>query len=850
MAIDGRHSDEPQEAFVNIRRVCMACALVLVAGTVPSAQAPPGRQMSAAVAAATGALNRGQFDEVEHLLSNATDPSSVALRARARIAQGRYDEATKLLTGVAASQPDSEAALELGLLDLYLGRRAEGQRRLRLLASRIDARTAGDYYRLARAARALAPFQDAEAFKEANGFFRQANRLAPDDPEINATWGELFLEKHLPAEAMKSFQEVLRVDNSHVAALLGAAQVTAGTNPPAARAAFDRAFKANPNSVPAHLLKAELSLDDRDRAEAKASIKTALSINPNSLEGRSLDAAMAALEDRTADFERLAQEVLAINPLYGEVYRIAGDHLARNYRFDEAVVMVRRAIALDSENSRAYADLGTHLLRTGDEPGARVALERAFKADSFDQTTYNQLQLLDTIDTFVTITDGDIIMRLDPKEAGVMREQALPLARQALDTLQRLYDFKVTGPILIEMFPKHDDFAVRTIGLPGFIGALGACFGRVVTLDSPTARDPGDFNWGETLWHEIAHVITLQMSKNRLPRWLSEGISVWEERRARPEWGRETDLEFARALIDDKVLKLQVINEGFSDPRAITLAYYQASLVVDHIVDTYGEPALRRLIRAYGDGLETDEAVKRSLGASLDQLQVGFDARVEKQYATVLRALQAPKFEGEPSLGDLRKMAESSPGSFVVQMQLGLALHESKDLPAAIQAFERAARLAPTASGDNNPNRFIAAIAVEMTDVPRAVRALEALLEVDSADVESARQLTKLVEGLGDARRSENAYRRVAEADPFDRDAQIALGRLALRRKDTETAVRAFRSALAANPPDRAQAHVELAEAYVAAGRLAEAKSQTLSALEIAPSFERAQDLLLKIVEP
>ena len=66
-----------------------------------------------------------------------------------------------------------------------------------------------------------------------------------------------------------------------------------------------------------------------------------------------------------------------------------------------------------------------------------------------------------------------------------MREQAMPLAREALDTLAKRWNFEIKGPILIEMFPKHDDFAVRNLGLPGMIGALGACFGRVVTLDSP-----------------------------------------------------------------------------------------------------------------------------------------------------------------------------------------------------------------------------------------------------------------------------------------------------------------------------------------------------------------------------
>ena len=115
-------------------------------------------------------------------------------------------------------------------------------------------------------------------------------------------------------------------------------------------------------------------------------------------------------------------------------------------------------------------------------------------------------------------------------ELPVMREYVGPLAQQALEIFSKRYQFTPKGPILIEMFPKHDDFAVRTVGLPGMIGALGACFGRVVTLDSPKARPPGDFNWAPTLWHELAHVITLQLSKQRVPRWLTEGISTYEEK--------------------------------------------------------------------------------------------------------------------------------------------------------------------------------------------------------------------------------------------------------------------------------------------------------------------------------
>jgi tetratricopeptide (TPR) repeat protein len=397
------------------------------------------------------------------------------------------------------------------------------------------------------------------------------------------------------------------------------------------------------------------------------------------------------------------------------------------------------------------------------------------------------------------------------------------------------------------MFPKHDDFAVRTIGLPGMIGALGACFGRVVTLDSPRARTPGEFNWGETLWHELAHVITLQMSGNRVPRWLTEGISVYEERRARPEWGKESDVSFAQALADGKAIKLEVLNEAFSDPKTISLAYYQASLVVDHLVQTYGEPALWKMLRAYGRGLETEDAVKDAYGISIAQLQTSFDGYTDKNYGAIVRALKAPELKEKPSLDDLKKLAADNPESFRIHMALADALNTAGDKAGAIKTFERAAQLLPTANGRGNPHLYIARIAEEQKDSDRAIRAYEAVLQIDNADVESARKLAGLLEAKGDAARTEDAYRRLVAADPFDSRGQTGLGRLALKRKDTALALRSFRSALATKPPDAAAAHADLAEALLANGQAAEAKREVLEALEIAPSFERAQDLLLKI---
>lgn len=308
-------------------------------------------------------------------------------------------------------------------------------------------------------------------------------------------------------------------------------------------------------------------------------------------------------------------------------------------------------------------------------------------------------------------------------------------------------------------------------------------------------------------------------------------------------------VRFAQALNEGRALKLDALNEAFTDPRTISLAYYQSSLVVDHLVDTYGEPALREFLRAFGRGLETDDALQEAFGAGFNLIQTAFDEKIEREFGSLRRALRRPEVGGDPSLDELRSLAAANPESFPLQMELARALREAGQPDAAIAALERAAVLVPGATGAINPHAMMADIAVEQGDTTRAIAALRSVLRVEHADLESARTLASLVAPLGDPVLIEEAYRRIVELDPFDTQALTAYGRVALQRRDLDAAVRAFRAALATNPTDRASAHLHLAEAYVETGQYAEARRETLSALEIAPSFERAQDLLLELVD-
>lgn len=801
-----------------------------------------------AVALAVCSVSDGRTSRVAYA-QGASDPTVV--KARAAMNRGQYADAEALLKPVIVKTPNGEAALELGLLYQMLGRSTDARALLKPISdlSPGPRTSASEYARLGRAARALGEFQ------LANDAYRIASERDPRDPAIQTGWGELFLERHENAEAMTSFRDALEADKSWIPALLGVAQLLINENPPAARKAVSQALALDPESVDAYVLLAQLELDESDREGAKAQLAKAKAINPNHLDALALNGAIAYVEDRQDDFKSEVAAALKINPHDAGAYRIAGDLAASNYRFEEAVALSRQALTLDPNDVQTLAALGVQLLRTGDEAEARVVLERAWSVDNSNRTTKNLLDMLDKLDKFDTVNQGGemppVIVRLDPKEAPVMREFVGLLANKAIRTFSQKYEFVPRGPILIEMFPRHDDFAVRTVGLPGMIGALGACFGRVVTLDSPKARPPGDFNWEPTLWHELAHVYTLQLSKQRVPRWLTEGISVYEEKLGLPGWGREGELMFAAAYGHGEHMTLKELNAAFQDPEKISLAYYEASLLAEHIVDTYGMKALRKLLTTYGEGVEGEAALRAGLGVDIDRLQVDFDKLLDAKYGSIVKAMTPPK-ELEPGKGNPEAVAAAFPGSFQAQVALGEFLWKAGRIDDAYKALERAAQLVPMATGPKSPHALMAQIAIAQKDRARTIKELEALLEHAHTDLDSARLLTKELEQAGGnvSVPLMAAYERVAALDPFDAANHSALGRLKLQSGDAPAAARSFRAAIAAGTLDAAAANADLAEAYLATGDKVLAKRAALAAIEVAPGYQRAQDLLLKLVTP
>jgi Flp pilus assembly protein TadD len=144
---------------------------------------------------------------------------------------------------------------------------------------------------------------------------------------------------------------------------------------------------------------------------------------------------------------------------------------------------------------------------------------------------------------------------------------------------------------------------------------------------------------------------------------------------------------------------------------------------------------------------------------------------------------------------------------------------------------------------------MMAQMALERKDSARAISELEKLLEHANTDLASVRLLAQELEATrAPAPRLMSAYERIAQLDPFDAANHSKLGRLKMQAGDPQSAVREFRAAIAAGTLDPASAHSDLAESYLAVGDKAQARRAILAAIEVAPGYPRAQELLLKVI--
>jgi tetratricopeptide (TPR) repeat protein len=768
---------------------------------------------------------RGKLDAAEDAFARAIDEgASDALTARLNLAVLRYDRGER-----------SEAFQEF---DRFI----EVYNRGRGLSS--DELTA-----VATAVRYLG-VDDHQLYRDALRAYDEAIAADPGNVEPRILVGELFLEKYQSGEAAASFADVLAVNPNHPRALLGMARRARFDGSPQAMELVRRSLEANPNLVEARAFLAELLIELESYEAAVDEADRALDVNPASLDALAALAAAGYLSRDRRAFEEAERRALSLNPVYAGLYTTLAEMSARNRLYQVAADFAARAVELDPSSWRGYALLGINQLRTGAIEEGKRNLETAFEGDPYDVWTKNTLDLLDNLGEYGQVRTDRFLISIDRKESELLALYLGDLAEEAYDRLLAIYGYRPATPIRVEVYPNHADFSVRTVGLVG-LGALGVSFGPVIAMDSPSARETGAFNWGSTFWHELAHTFHLGMTDHRVPRWFSEGLAVYEERRARPGWGDDVSLSFLSAYAQGRLLSVGELNNGFARPaypEQLIHSYYEASLVCEFIEREVGSQALVRMLAAYRDGLSTAHVFENVIGTDVDEFSERFFAYLDERFAGPLAAMRPDRTEGgPPSREEIAHRARSDRGDYMAQLGYGHILYEEGRLEEAVGYLERAKGLIPDYAGPGNPYWYLALIHKRQGSLELASDELAALTAINERDYQAHLELAEARDALGDRDGAADALERALYISPYDVMLHARLAAMYSEAGEAQKAIRERRAVLALEPVDRAEALYQLSLAYFEAGDVASARRTVLQALEDAPSFEKAQNLLLEI---
>ena len=823
----------------------------------------------------------GRYDEAYKAAAGMSAPDETAeqaiLRARCHHARGRLKEAEAELRAVYAPDGDRSVRLWLGDLLLEQGRARDAEAILMTLVEeyndgKIDDNDASGIALVGRAAFLLGSPADA------NDAFNESERVE-DAARQTLLWRtELFMAAHDPGHAEETVSEILQQAPNDPDALVWSAhiQLAQSLDFDRARRLATRAHAQNPRHTGVHFVFAGIELRDMHIEEAEAHLDAGLKENPRDLDLLSLRATSRFLADDDAGFEAAKTAVLDLNPHHTRLFHIIGEYAEWEHRYDEIIELMREALLVSTQDAKVRAQLGFNLIRAGEEKDGLASLRRSFDLDPFNVRVFNTLNLYEKeiANHYVTVEHGHFRFRYHGEEESLLERYVPGLMEEAWGKMRRAYRFTPTTPIGIELYAQRQHFAVRTSGLPHtFI--QGVCFGRTLAAVSPKNET---FNLGMTLWHELAHVFHIQLSKSRVPRWFTEGLAEYETLVERREWKRELDHQLYQALREGRLPEVGAMNQAFSHARDMSdmaTAYYASTRIVAFMAETFGRKKLREMLVLWSKGLRTEEVIERALGVGTTE----FDARFREHARTELSHFAkqyVPPSRPEP-VAVTKAATKKASGDAEVWTRHALALLTAGDAEAAQDAVDRAlkldARLADARwlssqlaldRGDTKKAtaelKWLAAqghdgYAIEMTlaklagpNLDEKRRALEAAHTYDPLQSEPLAMLAAMARDGEDRSREIELLGKLAEIDEHDPAVFRRLMQALIAEGQLEEARDVGRAAVWVDV-EGLETHLLYGEALSASGKLAQARFELESAARCEGSPPRLAEVHARLAQ-
>ena len=682
-------------------------------------------------------------------------------------------------------------------------------------------------------------------------FFDRAKKNAPNEPDGYIAAGEMALDKNDKQLAAELFTAAAKRFPENVEVLFGLARSLTESNATRSGELFSQILKLNPKHVPTILLQTDRLISSEQFEPAEKNIQLALKVNPQSPKAWALRGVIAHLKSDYKREKECREKGLGAWKDNPSVDHWIGAKLSRAYRFKEGAAYQRQALKFDSNFLPAQIQLSQDLLRLGQEEAGWKLAEAAHEADGYDTTTFNLLNLRDHMAKFRTIENDHFILRMSAREAGIYGDRVIRLLERARTKLTEKYEVDLRDKITVEIFPTENDFAVRTFGVPAVSGFLGVCFGKVITANSPASQLDSPNNWEAVLWHEFCHVVTLSMTKNKMPRWLSEGISVFEETKENPTWGMAMLPQYREWILDGQMQKVAELSKAFINapsPMHVQFAYFQSSLVVEYIVQEHGIEAIKEILGDLGNGVLINEALNRRT-SGIDDLEEGFVKFATKRANELAPTVDwdAPETEVLRNPAQLASFVKENPNNYIGLRAGAAMLIEAKQWDEAEEALKHLLEIYPNDVSGSNAHELLAFVYREQDKTELEQQTLENYVGIAADAVSSYERLIELYSEQKNFDGVMATTEKLFAVNPLMKAPWKLRAQAAAVVQQPDKAIEAWRALIVLGPEDPALAHYSLAT-HLFDKQDPAAKRHVLQALEEAPRYRDAHKLLLKII--
>lgn len=695
--------------------------------------------------------------------------------------------------------------------------------------------------------------QGIDAREILSSFYDRALKSDPRYVDAHLAIAELALEKADYQEAVISLDKALelRPEDPDVRYLL--AKAWAPSDSKKASEYLQSALSLNPKHARSLLMSTRNLIDSEDYETAELAIEEVLRINAMHPQAWALRAAIAHLRGEYAKEGEFRAKGLAGWKLNPEVDHLIGITLSKHYRFQESAQYQERSLRMDPNFLPARFQLAQDLLRTGQDIKGWKIVNEVAEQDKYNVVAFNLKTLQERLAAFTTIEVPGFIIRMDAREAKIYGNRVASLLAEAKQQLCGKYEFDLDQPVTVEIFPQQSDFAIRTFGLPGGAGFLGVCFGSLITANSPASQGDTPSNWESVLWHEFCHVVTLQKTQNRMPRWLSEGISVYEELERNPSWGQSMTPIYKSMILSEDFVPLSELSGAFLSPKSpmhLQFAYFESALAVKYLIEQHGLPRLLKLLEDLGIGVTMEEAFARRFG---DQQALDEDFK-RYVFAAAENFLPGVDFEREglplgASPMDLQQWEKDHPGSYILQNIKVQRLIQLEKWSDALEEAKKLEELYPTDTSENGCLELLATIARKLQDEELEQQTLKKIVDLSPDNVPALVRLIDMAREKEEWESVVDLSERLLAVQPLITTGHEGVAEAARISGHPESAIDALRALKEMEPLDPASLHYQLADSLYTVNSIEEARREVLLALEYSPRYRQAQKLLVKIHE-